>query len=106
MESEQTTTFKLRLTHDLKEKISKSAEQFNRSMNADVVARLEKSFDEEQPYVQQVSVEYMSHAINNALADAIPRVIQDIYKSFVAAGVPPETINKAALKFMESEEDK
>lgn len=36
--------FKVRLSHDLKEKIRKSAEFHNRTMTADIVARLEQSF--------------------------------------------------------------
>lgn len=37
--------FKLRLTPDLKHKIDKAAEASNRSMNAEIIARLEASFD-------------------------------------------------------------
>lgn len=39
--------FKIRIPDDLKEKIRQSAEDFNRSMTADIVARLEASFDDE-----------------------------------------------------------
>lgn len=38
--------FKLRVPPELKVKIEESAKAHNRSMNADMVARLEKSFDE------------------------------------------------------------
>jgi|GEM_PF-3596152 len=37
-------TVKLRVSPELKQKIAESAEQYNRSMNADMVARLEQSF--------------------------------------------------------------
>lgn len=37
--------FKVRLPHDLKDKIRQSAELHNRTMTADIVARLEESFD-------------------------------------------------------------
>lgn len=37
--------FKIRLPHELKEKIRVSAEQHNRTMTADIVIRLEQSFD-------------------------------------------------------------
>lgn len=47
--------YKLRLPADLKEKIEKSAQEKNRSMNADIVARLQDSFD--------VDI----HSINNVL---------------------------------------
>ena len=36
--------YKMRMTQDLKEKIVESAKELNRSMNADIVARLEDSF--------------------------------------------------------------
>jgi hypothetical protein len=37
--------YKLRLPSDLKERIAESAKTHNRSMNADMVARLQESFD-------------------------------------------------------------
>lgn len=37
-------TVKLRVSPELKQKIAESAEKYNRSMNADMVARLEESF--------------------------------------------------------------
>lgn len=37
--------FKVRLPHDLKDKIRQSAELHNRTMTADIVARLEESFE-------------------------------------------------------------
>lgn len=40
-----TTQYNLRWSDELKEKITQSAKEHNRSMNADIVARLEDSFD-------------------------------------------------------------
>lgn len=37
--------YNLRLPPELKDKISESAKELNRSMNADIVARLEQSFE-------------------------------------------------------------
>ena len=37
--------YTLRIPSELKQKVSDSAKQFNRSMNADIVARLEQSFE-------------------------------------------------------------
>ena len=45
--------YNLRLPPELKEKIQESAKQLNRSMNADIVARLEQSF--EQPPSAELS---------------------------------------------------
>lgn len=36
--------YKMRMTQELKEKIAESAQTHNRSINADIVARLENSF--------------------------------------------------------------
>lgn len=44
--------YKMRMTQDLKEKIVKSAKEHNRSMNADIVARLEDSFIKTDNYIQ------------------------------------------------------
>lgn len=38
--------YKVRMPQELKDKIAESAKELNRSMNADIVARLEKSFEE------------------------------------------------------------
>ncbi|AXY56784.1 Arc family DNA-binding protein [Acinetobacter chinensis] len=37
--------YKVRMPQELKDKIAESAKELNRSMNADIVARLEKSFE-------------------------------------------------------------
>lgn len=42
-------TVRLRVPPELRDKIAASSEQYNRSMNADMVARLEKSFESESP---------------------------------------------------------
>ena len=39
--------YKVRMPQELKDKIAESAKELNRSMNADIVARLEKSFEPE-----------------------------------------------------------
>ena len=46
----QVITVKLRVTPELKQKIAISAKAYNRSMNADMVARLEHSFENESEY--------------------------------------------------------
>lgn len=47
-----TTQYNLRWTEELKEKVSDSAKEHNRSMNADIVARLESSFSKGDPLTQ------------------------------------------------------
>ncbi|APR69973.1 Arc family DNA-binding protein [Acinetobacter haemolyticus] len=38
--------YKVRMPQELKDKIAESAKELNRSMNADIVARLEESFEQ------------------------------------------------------------
>ena len=45
-ENQRDPQYKLRWSEDLRQKITQSAKEHNRSMNADIVARLEQSFDE------------------------------------------------------------
>ena len=44
-ENQRDPQYKLRWSEELREKISQSAKEHNRSMNADIVARLEESFE-------------------------------------------------------------
>ena len=41
-------TVRLRVPPELRDKIEASSEQYNRSMNADMVARLEQSFEHQE----------------------------------------------------------
>lgn len=40
--------YKVRMPQELKDKIAESAKELNRSMNADIVARLEESFEQKK----------------------------------------------------------
>ncbi|WP_394651832.1 Arc family DNA-binding protein [uncultured Acinetobacter sp.] len=70
--------YNLRLTQELKDKIAKSAEELNRSMNADIVARLEESFEKDDAaefdkgFVLQV-IESQQDQINQ-----LQKMIQDL----------------------------
>lgn len=46
-ENQRDPQYKLRWSEELREKVAKSAKEHNRSMNADIVARLEDSFKPE-----------------------------------------------------------
>lgn len=53
--------YNLRWPEELKEKIAQSAKKHNRSMNADIVARLEKSFENESyPPITQADKDYLA----------------------------------------------
>lgn len=46
-DTHKTVQYQLRLSPELREQLRLSAEQHNRSMNADIVARLEQTFRDE-----------------------------------------------------------
>lgn len=52
-DSPKHVTVRLRVPPELRDKISASSEQYNRSMNADMVARLEESFDENKVLISK-----------------------------------------------------
>ena len=56
-------TLKVRVTAEFREKIATTAKENNRSMNAEIVARLEQSFDSAKNY----SEEEFEKAVNNFL---------------------------------------
>ena len=47
-ENQRDPQYKLRWPEDLRQKVAQSAKEHNRSMNADIVARLEESFSQNQ----------------------------------------------------------
>lgn len=49
--------YNLRLPQELKDKIAVSAKELNRSMNADIVARLKDSFEQKFGVLESVSTE-------------------------------------------------
>jgi hypothetical protein len=71
--------YKMRMTQDLKDKIVESAKEHNRSMNADIVARLEKSFESEINATETFEFEAMKR-IHKKQADelkALGEYLQD-----------------------------
>ncbi|WP_228257090.1 Arc family DNA-binding protein [Acinetobacter piscicola] len=49
-ENQRDPQYKLRWSKELREKVAASAKAYNRSMNADIVARLERSFETESDF--------------------------------------------------------
>ena len=47
-ENQRDPQYKLRWPEDLRQKVAQSAREHNRSMNADIVARLEQSFEHQE----------------------------------------------------------
>lgn len=64
--------YNLRLPPELKDKIAESAKELNRSMNADIVARLEQSF--EKPITNEYEV--------NDLRELLKQTIENNKKYF------------------------
>ncbi|WHP06845.1 Arc family DNA-binding protein [Acinetobacter corruptisaponis] len=59
-------TVRLRVPPELRDKIHSSAEQYNRSMNADMVARLEESFEiKEQQEFDKAFVLHVIEGLQN-----------------------------------------
>lgn len=62
-DSPKHVTVRLRVPPELRDMISASSEQYNRSMNADMVARLEESFEKED--AAEFDKEFVLQVIKN-----------------------------------------
>ena len=58
--------FRVRIPEELKEKIRASAEEYNRSMGADIIARLEASFAAEETPPPPISVGFDDSFLKDA----------------------------------------
>ncbi|MDM1762492.1 Arc family DNA-binding protein [Acinetobacter sp. 251-1] len=61
--------YKMRMTQDLKDKIVESAKEHNRSMNADIVARLENSFEQKFGDLESVPLEKLLAIVMKKLGE-------------------------------------
>ncbi len=61
--------YNLRLPPELKDKIAESAKELNRSMNADIVARLEESFEQKFGDLETVPLEKLLAVIMKRLGE-------------------------------------
>lgn len=96
-------TLKVRVTPEFREKIVNTAKENSRSMNAEIVHRLEQSFIfDEADADGKVAI---SDASSVVLSENITKVIQKIVDNLVNSGVTPETILKAS-QLTESEKSK
>lgn len=75
--------FKIRLPDELKEKIRHSANELNRSMTADIVARLEASFESYNEQVPASKYEslYDEYKINQKLLREISAAVLSLKES-------------------------
>ena len=70
-DTHKTIQYQLRMPEEMRERLKKSAEQHNRSMNSDIVARLEQSFNQPQnialpDFVKQGLVDIINTQLANA----------------------------------------
>lgn len=83
--SDQHTTvqYQLRLPEELRDEIKESAKKHNRSMNADIVARLEQSFETGPELVSASSYQalYKEYKINQELLREISVGILNLKES-------------------------
>ncbi len=71
MDKHLNDSYKLRLPPEMKERIAESAKAHNRSMNADIIARLEKSFSESAAASEDAaSLDEMRKEMHQLLAEA------------------------------------
>ena len=61
--------YKMRMTQDLKDKIVESAKEHNRSMNADIVARLEESFEQKIEDLESVPLEKLLSVVMKKIGE-------------------------------------
>ena len=84
--------YKLRWPEELRQKVAQSAKEHNRSINADIVARLEQSFEKASPDLQ-------------AFEDASIRIINRVITSLQQSGLENDVILKV-LKDMTFDKSK
>ncbi len=95
--------YNLRLPPELKDKIAESAKELNRSMNADIVARLEDSFSIDEANklgkftATQESQAILTNSLNNVLSKLISNLLEE--------GVDPEALAKASKAMSKKSEE-
>lgn len=72
--------YKMRMSQELKDKIAESAKELNRSMNADIVARLEQSF--EKPITSEHEVNDLRELLEQSIENNKKyfQMIEDLLK--------------------------
>lgn len=79
MDKHLNDSYKLRIPAELKARIAESAKAHNRSMNADMVARLEKSFEEEKFF-------NIPEALRDAMLKEHERLIKKSFENLIKEG--------------------
>ena len=85
-----TIQYNLRWPEELKNKIAESAKAHNRSMNADIVARLEKSFE-----IDSNQVALLQEEITLAMKDVMKSIVRDAVNNLLQQGVDENVVKNA-----------
>jgi len=95
--------YKMRMSQELKDKIAESAKELNRSMNADIVARLEESFSIEEANKQgKFAATQESQAI---LANSLNSVLSKLISNLLEEGVDAQALAKASKAMSKKSEE-
>lgn len=79
MDKHLNDSYKLRIPAELKARVAESAKAHNRSMNADIVARLEKSFEQDSNKVillEEDSIRAMEDLMSGIVSNAVNNLLQ------------------------------
>lgn len=82
--SELADRFQVRMPEGLRDRIAKAAEANNRSMNAEIVARLEGSFSGTSAEAKEIAEIAAKTAIDSLLQEFAHRPSNEAFKKFVA----------------------
>jgi hypothetical protein len=74
--------YNLRLPQELKDKIAESAKELNRSMNADIVARLEESFNNQSKNDIDFFITFLEHFIEGRAVDPTSTALFELIKAW------------------------
>lgn len=96
--------YKMRMSQELKDKIAESAKELNRSMNADIVARLEESFAIQEANKQGkfVASEESQAILTNSLTNVLSKLITNLLEE----GIDPNILSKASKALIPKDEIK
>lgn len=87
-------TLKVRVTPEFREKIVATAKENNRSMNQEIVSRLEKSFDE--PYIDTVSDAVITELLEGTVSKLLSAIKDQGVPSGKIQGALESLTNKKA----------
>lgn len=76
--------YKVRMPQELKDKISESAKELNRSMNADIVARLEQSFEKDSKNDIDFFISFLEHFVVGRAVDPTSTALVELINAWKA----------------------